>query len=51
MINQNQGTYNMQKINCLIIHPRCVRSTQIRSKDSQVKTLVLWVFILFKVRR
>ena len=28
--------------------PRCVRCTQIRSEDSQVKTqLVLWIFILF----
>ena len=30
-----------------MIHPRCVRCIQVRSKDSRVKTqLVLWIFIL-----
>jgi len=31
-----------------VIHRRCVRCIEVRSKDSQVKTqLVLWIFILF----
>ena len=40
------------KTRLYVVHPRCVRCIQIRSKDSQVKTqLVLWIFILFKVTR
>jgi hypothetical protein len=38
--------------NLYVIHPRCVRCIQVKSKDSQVKTqLVLWIFVLFKVTR